>query len=77
MAEFTNKNGERITLITKENLQDFFEYVKNKNGYSDDIVISEDVKLADLFAGYETKNQTEQWNLKYAVTKTIKDVLDR
>ena len=77
MAEFTNKNGERITLITKENLQDFFEYVKDKNGYSNDIVISEDVKLTDLFAGYETKSQTEQWNLKYAVTKTIKDVLDR
>ncbi|MCQ2734775.1 MAG: hypothetical protein MJ212_02345 [Alphaproteobacteria bacterium] len=77
MAEFTNKNGERITLITNENLQDFFEYVKDKNGYSDDIVISEDVKLADLFAGYETKNQTEQWNLKYAVTKTFNKIWEQ
>ena len=70
MTHFTDANGERITTVTAENLQDFFKYVEDayKEKYADvmnliddskgfdyDIELGDDVKLDDFFAGFEGK----------------------
>lgn len=76
MGVFTDKDGNKITLVTNENLQDFFEFTKNKDGYQNDLYISDDVKLTDLFKDWELKSKEEKSNLMYAVAKTFNRIDD-
>ena len=74
MVSFTDKNGNKITTITNENLQDFFEFTKDKAEYQDDLYISDDIKLTDFFKDYESKSKEEKWNLRYAVVTTFNKI---
>ena len=73
MAYFTNANGERVAVVTNENLADFLEYVKNDKDYDRDIIISDDVKLDDFFAGFEYKTDEEKYALTYLITRSAEN----
>ena len=71
MAYFTNANGERITVVTNENLADFLEYVKNDKDYDRDIVISDEVSPQDFFAGFEQKQPEVKRSLAFVMKSNI------
>lgn len=71
MAYFTNANGERITVVTNENLADFLEYVKNDKDYDRGIVISDEVSPQDFFAGFEQKQPEVKTSLALVMESNI------
>ena len=88
MTDFINKNGERVTLVTNDNLKDFWDYIKtvetpgsqdsnssaNKNArYDYDIRISEDVKFDDYFADFERKSDEVKSFLVFAMDTSIEN----
>ena len=71
MAYFTNANGERISVVTNENLADFLEYVKNDKDYDRDIVISDEVSPHDFFAGFEREQPEVKRRLALVMESNI------
>lgn len=86
MAYFTNANGERITVVTNENLPQFFEYLKivtqeqkadlmslynSSKGWDYEIKIADDVKLKDYFADFAERTSSEKHFLVGRINESL------